>query len=153
MDEAINCLLGMITQTELDYLFQTVSLLKRLSCWMQLCVYHWGMQLVLWLYKQHFFAYKKVEPVLKPAKEKQTNMGITWATNEEKIRMCSVQQTLTSATSGRPRDWKESWELQSKRLGPSNAVPLEGPVGVRMVRRPLSGETMLAGGMRGAGGN
>lgn len=52
---------------------------------------------------------------------------------------------LTSATSGRPRDWKESWELQSKRLGPSKAVPLEGPVGVRVVRLPLSGETILAG--------
>lgn len=51
---------------------------------------------------------------------------------------------LTSATSGRPRDWKESWELQSRRLGPSRAVPLEGPEGVRVVRLPLSGETMLA---------
>lgn len=34
--------------------------------------------------------------------------------------------------------------MQSRRLGPSKAVPLEGPEGVRVVRLPLSGETMLA---------
>lgn len=33
--------------------------------------------------------------------------------------------------------------MQSSRLGPSNAVPLEGPDGVRVVRLPLSGETIL----------
>lgn len=55
---------------------------------------------------------------------------------------------LTSATSGSPRDWKESWELQSKRLGPSKAVPLEGPEGVRVVLLPLSGETILAGNVK-----
>lgn len=34
--------------------------------------------------------------------------------------------------------------MQSRRLGPSKAVPLEGPEGVRVVRLPLSGETILA---------
>lgn len=66
-----------------------------------------------------------------------------WSRNIEWLRL-----ELTSATSGRPRDWKESWELQSKRLGPSKAVPLEGPDGVRLVRLPLSGVTMLAGSKR-----
>lgn len=34
--------------------------------------------------------------------------------------------------------------MQSRRLGPSKAVPLEGPEGVRLVLLPLSGDTMLA---------
>lgn len=59
--------------------------------------------------------------------------------------------SLTSATSGRPRDWKESWELQSRRLGPRSAVPLEGPEGVRVVRLLFSGVTMLAGRREGNG--
>lgn len=60
------------------------------------------------------------------------------------IAFLKLRCRFTSATSGRPRDWKESWELQSRRLGPSRAVPLEGPEGVRAVRLLLSGETILA---------
>lgn len=48
---------------------------------------------------------------------------------------------LTSATSGRPRDWKQSWELLSSKLGPSKAVLLEGGRAVLLV---LSGDARLA---------
>ena len=51
---------------------------------------------------------------------------------------------LTSATSARDLDTKESLELPSSKLGPSREVPLGGPVGVGSIFRLFSGEMKLA---------
>lgn len=47
-------------------------------------------------------------------------------------------------TSGRPLAGNESWELESRQLGPRRAVPLDGPTGRSCVRRCFSGDTRLA---------